>query len=239
VDRLAWLKVPRNSDREAPLAEIRPAKGETYSGRVVRLLGDLSEQGRMARLLVEVSDPLGLRSEEGTRTPLLLGQYVQVSIQGKELADVYTIPRTALRENQSIWIATPDDTLEIREIIPLWRDAEKVYLKEGVSVDEQVILSDLAGPVMNMPLQVTEVDGKKTGSQAKDTAPAQDLRGRLAFQKMDLNNDGLISIEELSQSSFERGTPEQIMEHLDRDGDNRISPREFSSRKSDRPGGEG
>jgi RND family efflux transporter MFP subunit len=159
VDRLVWLRVPRNGEGEAPRAEIRHVQGGSYQGRAIRLLGDISQEGRMARVLVEVPDPLGLKSQGQAPTPLLLGEYVRVTLFGPELADVYAIPRDALRDNQFIWLAREDDSLEIRTVTPLWRDTERVYLREGLSPGERLIVSDLAGPVAEMPLQIEGGEG--------------------------------------------------------------------------------
>ena len=62
VDRLQWVSVPGSP------ATIISNGGTARKGRVIKLLGDLEEKGRMARLLVEVRDPLALRpGNEGTK----------------------------------------------------------------------------------------------------------------------------------------------------------------------------
>ncbi|MEM7515736.1 MAG: efflux RND transporter periplasmic adaptor subunit, partial [Planctomycetota bacterium] len=67
-------------------------------GRVARLLGEVDPQGRMARLQIEVEDPLGLKEGSGSSMPLLVGAYARVSMEGTQLEGVAELPRSALRE---------------------------------------------------------------------------------------------------------------------------------------------
>lgn len=144
VDRLEWLSIPGSA------AKVVSPSGAIREGRVIKLLGDLEEQGRMARLLLEVHDPLCLKPENKGKKPLLLGEYVRVEIDGRELKGVYSIPRKALHGNTQIWIATTDGKLDIREVDVLWRDARQVLIRDGLSADERLIVSDLTAPIQGM-----------------------------------------------------------------------------------------
>ena len=100
LDRLDRLQVPENGDRQGSAARIFYQGNRIREGRVLRLLGDLSKQGRMARLLIAVKDPLGL---SGDKPPLLIGEYVRVVIEGEELRQVYAVPREYLHNDREIW----------------------------------------------------------------------------------------------------------------------------------------
>jgi hypothetical protein len=117
-------------------------------------LGELEAEGRMARVLVEIKDPLGLNISEKKHPPLLIGEYVRMEIEGRQLEKVYRIPRTALRDNTRIWLVSNDGKLEIRSVETVWRDAQTVLLTDGLQPGEQLIVSDLSKPVRGMPLQV-------------------------------------------------------------------------------------
>ncbi|MDH3575899.1 MAG: efflux RND transporter periplasmic adaptor subunit, partial [Desulfobacteraceae bacterium] len=101
VDRLEWIDVPVQTGDHGSKARIIYGRGNECSGKVIRLLGDLAAEGRMARILVEVADPLGLNASNQNRTPLLIGEYVRVKIIGRKLDNVFQIPRTALKDNSS------------------------------------------------------------------------------------------------------------------------------------------
>ena len=154
-DRLGWILIPKAGKGTGSSAVIRSSTGETVrNGRVIRLLGDIESEGRMARLLVQVEDPLLLRHKEPSAQSLLLGEYVRVAISGRELAHVVAIPRDALRDGNTVWIVKGDNTLDIRPVKIAWRDEQVVYLSKGVMPEDLIVLSDLAAPVAGMPLTV-------------------------------------------------------------------------------------
>jgi RND family efflux transporter MFP subunit len=169
ADRLEWIKIPRLAGDPGSNARIFYGQGHECSGTVIRLMGDLATQGRMARILVEVSDPLGLNRSRQDRPPLLIGEYVRVEIQGRKLDSVFKLPRTALRDNSRVWIAGQNHTLEIRKVRPVWRDADIVLLKDDLTPGEQVIVSDLPAPVQGMSLKI---DVSK--SQIKNDRPTKE-----------------------------------------------------------------
>ena len=154
VDRLNWIMIPRNSGEPGSKVRIVYRNGIELTGTVIKLLGELEAEGRMARILVEVKDPLGLNFSEKKHPPLLIGEYVHMEIEGRQLKNAYRIPGTALRDNTHIWLVSNDGKLEIRSVEILWRDAQTVLLTDGLQPDEQLIVSDLSKPVNGMQLQV-------------------------------------------------------------------------------------
>lgn len=160
VDRLRWIRIPANrSETGAPVTILY--RGHRRTGRVIRLLGDLETQGRMARILVSVKDPLGLQSPQPDSPPLLIGEYVRVEIQGDRLADVYRIPRSALRDNSTIWLMGASDTLQIRSVDTVWRDNRFVLIENKIKPGDRLVVSDLAAPVDGMPVEATDNDPPK------------------------------------------------------------------------------
>ncbi len=153
VERLAWIQIPRTNTEKGASVTVS-YRGNQRQGTVARLLSDLETDGRMARILVSVKDPLGLKSENRDNAPpLLIGEYVRVEIQGQRLTDVYRIPRSALRDNSTIWILADDDTLKILPVETVWRDADYVLMKNGIVPGQSLIVSDLSAPVDGLPLR--------------------------------------------------------------------------------------
>jgi RND family efflux transporter MFP subunit len=153
VERLAWIQIPRSNAEQGAAVSVY-YRGSQRQGTVARLLSDLETQGRMARILVTVSDPLGLTSKAGEPPPpMLIGEYVRVEIQGQRLTNVYRIPRSALRDNSTIWILADDDTLKILPVQTVWRDADHVLMKNGIVPGQRLIVSDLSAPVDGLPLR--------------------------------------------------------------------------------------
>lgn len=151
LDRLGWIRFPRGKGEEGSEVLVRPISGQERRGRVIRLLGDVNES-RMAKVLVEVADPLGLANpEEGG--PLLTGSYLSVVIKGKPLENVLPVPRSAVREGDSIWVAD-QGALSIREIRSAWSDRDFVYVSKGLTKDDALIVSELTAPVDGMRLRM-------------------------------------------------------------------------------------
>lgn len=156
VERLSWIKIPRNSAELGSKVRVLYRNTDERAGRVIKLLGALETEGRMARILVEVQDPLGLNSAGNNQLPLLIGEYVRIEIEGRRLQNVYRIPRAALRDDANLWIVSNDGKLDIRKVDIVWRDTQTVLLREGLEPDERLIVSDLPSPIKGMPVQVAE-----------------------------------------------------------------------------------
>ncbi len=154
VDRLSWIRIPRSQGDSATRARIIYAQGCERTGTVIRLMGDLSPEGRMARVLIEVEDPFGLKKSKDNKQLLLIGDYVHVEIEGKELENVYKIPRKAFRDNAYIWIASKNSTLEIKEVHPVWKNVGIVLIDNGIKPGDRLIISDLPAAIDGMPIQV-------------------------------------------------------------------------------------
>jgi len=163
VEHLRWLKIPRDKDEEGAGVTIYYRGESRRQGKVIRMLADLSKEGRMARLLVEVKDPLDLQAGEDRRPPMLIGEYVRVVIDGAPLHDVYRIPRFALRNDSQVWLVDKERKLAIRPVQPLWREEEYVYVRDGLRPDDLLIVSALAAPVDGMELRLEQDGGDGAG----------------------------------------------------------------------------
>lgn len=162
VDRLNWITFPAFDGSGGTTATVVNGD-DSREGRVIRLLPALEDEGRMARVLISIPDPLNLAGDPALK-PLLIGSYVNVLIDGGEIADAYDIPRTALRDDNKLWVLTEDGCLDIRDVSPIWRDADSVILSAGLAEGELVVTSALSAPTQGMKLQTYR-------NQAQETAP--------------------------------------------------------------------
>jgi len=157
VDQLKWIDIPGvNGDIGSTVRVYHSmAWGEDVSrtGTVKQLMTELEPQGRMARLLVSVPDPLGTDAVDGEGTQLILGSYVRVRIDGRDVENVVQVPRTALRDGKLVWVAKEDRTLDIRRVSVVWGSTDHVYISDGVEDGDELIVSDLGTPVQGMALR--------------------------------------------------------------------------------------
>jgi hypothetical protein len=160
VDELQWVAIPGPTEQQGSSVRIYHesawGKGAFRTGRVERLMTDLEPEGRMARVLVTVKDPLQLESPPQPFHPLILNSYVRVEIDGKDLANVVRVPRIALRDGGMVWVMKPDKTLDIREVKIVWGGNDHVYVSEGLSEGDLLITSNLSAPVAGMALRTAE-----------------------------------------------------------------------------------
>ena len=150
VKSLTWIVFP-SKGKKGSLVEITCRRG-VRKGRVRRLMISLDSKGRMARVLVEVADPLDQQAKNRKKVPLLLEEYVRVSIQGRIIKDVVRIPRKAYRNNNSIWLMTPEKRLDIVAITPVWSIRDAIYVYRKDIPKGELIVSDLGFPIKGMSI---------------------------------------------------------------------------------------
>lgn len=157
VDELRWIALPDADGAGGASArvvhEISPELRVERPGRVVQLLGELDPRGRMARLLVEVMDPFGLKEPDAGAEPLLLGAYVRVTIEGRRVQDVLALPREVLRPGDVVWVLGDDDRLVLHEVTVRRWGADEVLVAATLPAGARVITSALATPVAGMALR--------------------------------------------------------------------------------------
>jgi len=155
VDRLNRIEIPSaaNSFKGAKARVVMGTGNDKFEreGKVLRLLPSLESKGRMARVIVSVKDPLNLKGTD--IHPLLLGSYVNVYIDSGKLEKVIAIPRTASRDNNTVWIMKDGGILDIRKVDPVWRDQDFIYLDEGVNAGEKLVITDISAPLQGMNLR--------------------------------------------------------------------------------------
>lgn len=170
VEQLRWFTIPSGVDAVGSTARITQRLGanETseWTGRVVRLLGDLEPQGRMARVLLSVSNPLGESGGPADAAPLLIGSYVDVAIAGAEVRDVYSIGREELRDGETLWVMNDQGRLEIRRVEIIYRGRDNVLIRSGLSEGERLVVSDLPSPIAGMALREAGAEAAAAGAAA-------------------------------------------------------------------------
>ncbi len=156
LDELKWIDIPRNRRKGSAVKVFIPGTGgEAYRAGYVKLLrSEIEPQGRMARVIAAVQEPLSRRNGDNT-PPLLSGSFVETHIKGNTLNESFKFTRQAIRDRGFIWICA-DNKLEIRKVSPVYKDENSFYLTEGIEEGEKVIVSDIATPVENMLLKCSD-----------------------------------------------------------------------------------
>ena len=164
LSRLKWLDFPGQKQAKGSEVIIRNrtawAEGETRSGYLFRMLGSLENQTRLARVLVEVPDPMAREAINKGKPGLIIGAFVEAKIQTRPLNNVVRLSREYLRADKTVWVKE-GDSLSIRDVNIQLQDADYAYITEGLESGEQVVTTNLASVAEGAPLRL---EGSSTGS---------------------------------------------------------------------------
>jgi RND family efflux transporter MFP subunit len=139
---------------EGPLVAFDAIVGgeqRSWTGRIVRTEAALDPQTRMLHAIATVQDPYGAGADNGA--PLAIGLFVNGQIEGRLVEDGVIIPRTGLRNLDQVYVALPDDTLEIRTVSVVNTGSETAILSGGVAPGERVVVSAMQSAVNGMVLR--------------------------------------------------------------------------------------
>lgn len=157
--RLQWLDFPDENNTRGSEVRIRNrtawSENQYRQGYLYQLIGTLEEQTRLARVLVAVPDPLARNLED--EPVLMIGSFVEVNIQAKEITDVIRLDRSLIRQDQTVWLME-DGRLNIQEVDILLQDENYAYISSGMTSEDQVVITNLATVVEGARLRVEEQD---------------------------------------------------------------------------------
>jgi RND family efflux transporter MFP subunit len=159
-ESLRWFHVPGFTAGRGPGASATvhariAGEDRTWEGRVVRAEGKLDEQTRMIRVVVRVDQPYA------TKPPLAMGLFVWVELQGHELPNLTVIPRSALRQGNTVWVVDSDERLRYRPVQVARIDGDQVQISSGLQTGDQVVISHLKTVIDGMavrPIPSKEAD---------------------------------------------------------------------------------
>ena len=159
VSSLRWIDFTGDRVPAGPAVQVRNRVAwpeDTFrEGNVHRLIGELEDQTRLARVLLTVADPLSHEPESAGLPPLMVGSFVEARIAGIPIEDVIRIDRDYVRKDDTIWI---DDAgvLRIRDLDIVFRDDKFAYVRSGLSSEDLVITTNLATVFDGAALRLAE-----------------------------------------------------------------------------------
>jgi RND family efflux transporter MFP subunit len=156
LDRLPWLSFAESAESGGSPVELRnrgawPA-GQSRQGRLLRLVGELEGDTRMARVLVAVDDPLARAAEHSGEPALIVGSFLQCRIQAREIEDVVRVRREHLRKDDSVWLMR-DEALVIVAVDVVFKDAEYAYLRGDINATDRLVVTSLSTVRDGVPLR--------------------------------------------------------------------------------------
>jgi multidrug efflux system membrane fusion protein len=144
-------------------------KEHNWPGRVIRVEGAIDERSRQLFIVAQVDDPYR-KNDEGN-PPLKIGLFVDALVDGKELKDVFVLPRAAVRASGDVILIDEKNVIRRQKVETLWSDRDNIVIPAkgaGLEEGQVVCLTPLAFPA----------DGARVIPTIDGVAPETELTGR-------------------------------------------------------------
>jgi RND family efflux transporter MFP subunit len=124
---------------------------QSWSAKLLRTEGDISTKSRFLHVIVEVTETL---NGNGVRLPV--GLFVDAVIDGRTVDNLVSVPRTALRPDDSVMVIDDNDKLHFRDVSVFKLSDDGVLISEGLTSGERISISPLQFVVEGMPVTVID-----------------------------------------------------------------------------------
>ena len=158
---LAYLDLPLDyrgtrDPRVAPEVVLKSDFGgaaHRWTGRIVRIEGEIDVETRMIFVVARVADPYGFAGVVHS-APLAAGLFVEAEILGRHASGVVVLPRGAIRNQSQVLVVDSEDRLQFREVDIIRSRKEQVVIGAGLEQGERVCISPLDTVVEGMKVRV-------------------------------------------------------------------------------------
>ena len=109
----------------------------TRTGKIVRDTGIVDQSTRMGHIVVEVTDPYGLKNDVPR---LMFGTYVEVSFDGQGLNNIVKLSQD-LVTNDRVWVLGEDNKLQQKKVEVVKEEGKLFLISGGLSSDDEIIMT--------------------------------------------------------------------------------------------------
>ncbi len=124
---------------------------QSWSAKLLRTEGDISTKSRFLHVIVEVTETV---NSNGVRLPV--GLFVDAVITGRTVDNLVSVPRTALRPDNSVMVIDDDNQLHYRDVSVFKLSDRDVLISGGLASGERISISPLQFVVEGMPVAVID-----------------------------------------------------------------------------------
>ena len=175
--KLAYLELPGlgTYDKGSPIDLYTDVSGEVkhWTAFLHRTEGTFDERSRALFTVARIEDPYALKHTD--RQPLRIGTFVNANIEGRELADIVTLPRYVLRAGNFVWVVDKTMHLRNRKVTILRTGGDLVYISAGLDEGDLVSLTSLDN----------SFDGSRVRIQSSTPSNLLDKHGKSKVQGHD------------------------------------------------------
>ena len=138
-----------------------------WQAEIIRTEGVIDEKSRVTYAVAQVVDPYGVLGQ-GHQTELKVGTFVRAEIQGLRANNVFKLPRSVLRPDNTVLVANTERKLEIRQVNVLRAEPRTVYIRDGIVDGDMVITTTLDSAIPGTQLAIS---GENRTTTTSDTPP--------------------------------------------------------------------
>ncbi len=147
---------------EGPRVTLRAnlaGRERSWTGRIVRVEGEIDPRTRMVFVVARVDDPYGAAAKQ-TGAPLAVGLFVEAEIEGRAVQQAVILPRSAVRRGDVVLVVDDENRIRFQPVEVLRAGREDVVIGNGLSGGERVCISTIE--------TVTEGMRVRTGDDRSD-----------------------------------------------------------------------
>ncbi len=126
---------------------------QQWKASLVRSEGVLDEASRVSYLVARLPDPYQRSSSDG-QPPLRFGQFVEAEITTGKQRELFVLPRSVLRLDQTILTVNDDNEIQIKPVEVARTNASQVFIADGLEDGERVVISAVPNPYNGMKVRL-------------------------------------------------------------------------------------
>jgi RND family efflux transporter MFP subunit len=125
-----------------------------WQAEIIRTEGVIDEKSRVTYAVAQVVDPYGVLGQSH-QAELQVGTFVRAEIQGLRANNVFRLPRSVLRADNTVLVANAERKLEIRQVNVLRAEPRSVYISDGIADGDLVITTTLDAAIPGTQLAIS------------------------------------------------------------------------------------
>jgi len=141
---------PIETPPEVELSTLVGGKQQVWKARMTRTEAALDPRTRVVFGIAEMPDD----AAESMGFGLSVGQFVQATVTGTPRADIYSLPRSALRGDDQVMIVDAQSKLRFRQVGVVNKSGERVVVSSGLDDGDKVVVSPIEFPVDGMAVTI-------------------------------------------------------------------------------------
>ncbi len=160
---VSFLDLPSATDpADKPRLQVTLTTGNSdiggrWQAEIIRTEGVIDEKSRVTYAVAQGVDPYGVHGQSH-QGELKFGTFVRAEIQGLRANNVFKLPRSVLRADNTVLVADATRKLVIRQVNVLRAEPRWVYIRDGMVDGDMVITTTLDVAIPGTQLAISGED---------------------------------------------------------------------------------